>query len=126
MNYLFDTNGLIKLSQLKYHFSFGNDATSILSVIEFPYIVKKAPNLELLYPTRKDFDTAFEMILTLRNEGCPIPAMDAIIASMGLNTERCLVTSDKHFEYIKEYCEREFTYISVEEFCLIKKIQKKE
>ena len=122
MKYLFDTNALIKLSQLQYKFSFGNDTTSILSVIEFPYTVKKAPDLEVLYPTRKDFDTAFEMILTLRNEGYPIPAMDAIIAGMGLNTERCVVTSDKHFAYIKEYYEREFTFISVEEFCLMKKM----
>lgn len=123
MSYLFDTNALIKLSQLNYKFSFGNDATSILSVIEFPYIVKKAPDLEVLYPTRKNFDTALEMILVLRNKGHPIPAMDAIIAGIGLSTGRCLVTSDRHFEYIKTFHEREFNFISVEEFCLIKNLK---
>ncbi|MHA1521381.1 MAG: type II toxin-antitoxin system VapC family toxin [Promethearchaeota archaeon] len=122
MNYIFDTNALIKLSKINYNFTFGNDATSILSVIEFPYIVKKAPNLEVLYPTRKDFDTSYEMILALRNEGYPIPAMDAIIGGIALNAERCLVTSDNHFEYIKEYFNRDFNFISCKEFCLFKGI----
>ncbi len=121
MNYIFDTNALIKLSRENYQFTFGNEATSILSVIEFPYIVKKAPDLEVIYPTRKHYNTAYEMILALRTEGYPIPAMDAIIGGITLNCGRCLVTSDAHFEYIKKYYNREFTYISLEEFRLVKK-----
>nr|WP_246112282.1 hypothetical protein [Thermococcus aciditolerans] len=34
--------------------------------------------------------------------GTPVPAVDAVVASVAINRELTLVTRDKHFEWIKE------------------------
>ena len=96
---LFDTNGLIELSQTNKGEIKGK--TTIFSIIEFPKALEIFKNLKILYPNSKDFDTSIFLSTNLYKLGKPIPAIDLLIASICYNNGLQLYTKDKHFEYVR-------------------------
>ena len=74
--------------------------TTIFSLIEYPKAINY--EIEILWPEREDYILAIELMAALFNKGKPIPAIDALIASICLNRQLTLRTKDRHFLNIKE------------------------
>jgi predicted nucleic acid-binding protein len=73
--------------------------TTIFSVIEYPKALKM--KIEILWPKREDYTRAIEIMSGLLEIGKPVPAIDILIASMCVNRNLILNTSDEHFKFIK-------------------------
>ena len=74
--------------------------TTILNVIEFP----KAPEFEdvnVLEPTSEEYALALELCVKLLQRGTPVPAVDIVIAALGIRRELRLRTNDPHFSTIR-------------------------
>jgi tRNA(fMet)-specific endonuclease VapC len=79
--------------------------TTIFNVIEYPKTLE-SPDNEVIWPTRKDYLTAIEIMVGLLESGKPVPAIDIMIAAVCINRKLILETRDHHFEYIKLVNER--------------------
>jgi hypothetical protein len=88
---IFDTNLLIEGK---------GGLTTIFNVIEYPKVLER--EIEILFPEKKDFLKAIEIMAVLLKKGKPIPALDVIIASMCLGRDVPFHTKDKHFEIIRK------------------------
>ncbi|WP_394343841.1 hypothetical protein [Thermococcus aciditolerans] len=53
-------------------------------------------------PSLEDYLLAIKISQAMVKRGTPVPAVDAVVASVAINRELTLVTRDKHFEWIKE------------------------
>ena len=88
---VFDTNLLIEGQ---------GELTTIFNVIEYPKVLER--EVEILFPEKKDFTKAIELMVLLLKKGEPIPALDAVLASMCINRSLILRTKDKHFKKVAE------------------------
>lgn len=88
---VFDTNLLIEGK---------GELTTIFNVIEYPKVLER--EIEVLFPEKKDFTKAIELMVLLLKKGKPIPALDAVLASMCINRNLILRTKDKHFKKVAE------------------------
>jgi hypothetical protein len=88
---VFDTNLLIEGK---------GELTTIFNVIEYPKVLER--DVDILFPEKKDFTKAIELMVLLLEKGKPIPALDAVLASMCINRSLILRTKDKHFKKIAE------------------------
>ena len=97
MEALYDTSVLINAyrqnKQLKGY-------TTILNVIEFPKSLEMV--LTVIYPSKQDYNLAVKLSKDLLKKGKPIPGIDLIIAAVAMNRNLTLITSDKHFEVIRD------------------------
>ncbi|MHA1147576.1 MAG: type II toxin-antitoxin system VapC family toxin [Promethearchaeota archaeon] len=118
---IFDTNRLINFQKI------GNKDiegfTTIYNLIEFPRSLGYFTKLKVLYPSRRDYETALELSKSLFEIGKNIPAVDKLIASIAYNLKLTLISKDRHFDFIKEIWE-DFQ-ISQEYFLEKKKKDKK-
>lgn len=74
--------------------------TTIFNVIEYPKALERE-NTEVIWPTRRDYLTAIEIMVGLLESGKPIPVIDVLISAICLNRKLTLVTRDHHFNYVK-------------------------
>ena len=74
--------------------------TTILNVIEYPKSLENLDN-SIIWPTRRDYLTAIEIMVLLLESGKPIPAVDVLLSAICLNRKLTLATRDKHFKYVK-------------------------
>jgi hypothetical protein len=74
--------------------------TTIFNVVEYPKAVER--EVEILFPDKKDYYRAIEIMTQLYEIGKPVSALDVILASMCLNRELTLRTKDMHFQQISE------------------------
>jgi tRNA(fMet)-specific endonuclease VapC len=74
--------------------------TTILNVVEYPKSLER-DDLQIIWPTKDDYITAVELMVSLLESGTPIPAVDVLISAICLNREATLVTMDRHFEFVK-------------------------
>lgn len=74
--------------------------TTIFNVIEYPKALEKQ-DIEVIWPTRRDYLTAIEIMVGLLESGRPIPAIDVLISAVCINRKLMLVTRDHHFGYVK-------------------------
>jgi tRNA(fMet)-specific endonuclease VapC len=75
--------------------------TTIFNVIEYPKVLEKSSNNEIIWPTRRDYLTAIGLMVSLMESGKLIPAIDVLICAVCLNRKFTLVTKDQHFNYVK-------------------------
>ncbi|MFP3909896.1 MAG: type II toxin-antitoxin system VapC family toxin [Archaeoglobaceae archaeon] len=94
---LYDTNKLIDAYKNSEDL---RGYTTVLNLVEFPKALEL--DLEVIYPSRKDYDLALMISTQLLRAGKPIPAVDTVIAATCLNNKLKLATKDKHFLAIKE------------------------
>jgi len=74
--------------------------TTILNVVEFPKALELG--LTVITSSLEDYLLAVRISQAMVKRGTPVPAVDAIVATVVINRELTLVTRDKHFEWIKE------------------------
>ncbi len=82
--------------------------TTIFNLIEFPKALEL--DLNVLYPTKYDYNTALRLSTELLKIGKPIPAVDVVISAIAINNDLKVVTKDKHFLFVKEV-ENEFEVV---------------
>jgi len=97
---LFDTNRLIDFYKAKQKDIKG--FTTILNIIEYPKSIDYFPNIKIIYPSLKDYETAISLSKELYAIGKNIPAIDILIASISYNLNLTIISQDKHFDYVKE------------------------
>lgn len=73
--------------------------TTAFNVVEYPKALERG--VEVLWPERRDFVTAIEIMVGLLRRGTPLPAIDVLIAAMCVNRGLTLATKDEHFEHIR-------------------------
>ncbi|HLE74806.1 MAG TPA: hypothetical protein VI864_02010 [Candidatus Bathyarchaeia archaeon] len=95
---IYDTNQLISFLKSGKHSVKG--FTTILNIIEFPKALD-LKGLAVIYPTLDDYDESLKISAALLRKGCPLPAVDILIASMCIRRNLRLCTIDKHFTNIK-------------------------
>lgn len=95
---VYDTNQLI--SFLKSGAQNVKGFTTILNIIEFPKALD-LKGLAVIYPTLDDYDESLKISAALLRKGCPLPAVDILIASICIRRDLRLRTLDKHFANIK-------------------------
>ena len=76
---------------------------TMFSLIEYPPAL---PECEILFPVDDDFKLALHLSVKLRTRGTPIPAVDILIASMAINRNYPLKTTDKDFFAIQRVDQR--------------------
>lgn len=74
--------------------------TTIFNLVEYPKAVEG--EFEVLFPEKRDYYKAIEIMSQLYERGRPIPALDVILASMCLNRNLTLRTKDIHFRNVEE------------------------
>lgn len=94
---LYDTNKLIDAYKKTISLS---GYTTIMNLVEFPKALEF--DLEVIYPSKKDYDLALIISTQLLKTGKPISAVDTVIAAPCLNNSLRIVTKDKHFLNVKE------------------------
>nr|MDO8044531.1 hypothetical protein [Candidatus Baldrarchaeota archaeon] len=100
---LYDTNILIDL--LKQNTENIKGYTTALNIVEYPKILK-IKQLNIIYPTPRDYKTAITISKNLYKKGKPVPAIDIITAAIAVNRKLTLLTKNIHFKYIKEVEEK--------------------
>jgi len=95
---VYDTNQLINFLKSGKHSVKG--FTTILNIIEFPKALDLR-GLAVIYPTLDDYDESLKISASLLRKGCPLPAVDILIASMCIRRNLRLRTIDKHFTGVK-------------------------
>lgn len=95
---LYDTSALIEL--VKRGVKRISGFTTILNVIEYPPAA--ALGLNIVYPTRADYELAFIWQLELRRRGRSIPAVDLVIAAIAVNKGLKLIAVNEHFKWIAD------------------------
>jgi len=95
---VYDTNQLINL--LKNGEQNIAGFTTILNIIEFPKALD-LKGLAVIYPTLDDYKESLKLSAALLRKGCPLPAVDILIAAMCIRRDLTLRTMDKHFTNIK-------------------------
>lgn len=102
---LYDTSKLIEVyrnnEKIRGH-------TTIFNLIEFPKALEL--DLNVLYPSKSDYNLALKISTELLKIGKPIPAVDVIISAIAINNGLKILTKDKHFLFIKEVV-REFEVV---------------
>jgi predicted nucleic acid-binding protein len=71
-----------------------------LNLIEFPKAIEF--DLQVLFPSKSDYYLSLRISTELQKAGKPIPAVDSLIAAIGLNNKLKLVTRDNHFLLIEK------------------------
>jgi len=94
---LYDTGSLIKAYKQRKRLT---GYTTILNVVEFPKLLEL--KLTVIYPSKSDYNLAIKLSKDLLKIGKPIPAIDIIVATVALNRNMKLVTTDNHFAVIQE------------------------
>jgi tRNA(fMet)-specific endonuclease VapC len=95
---VYDTNQLINfLKSGKQNIA---GFTTILNIIEFPKALD-LKGLAVIYPTLDDYDESLKISAALLRKGCPLPAVDILIAAVCIRRDLTLRTMDKHFANIK-------------------------
>ena len=94
---LYDSSELIELRKADNQ---TEGYTTILNLIEFPKGVE-LERLEVLYPTREDYDKSLAWSAQLLKRGTPVPAVDLVISAIAVRLGLRLVTLDRHFQEIK-------------------------
>jgi len=94
---LYDTNVLIDAVKSRKKLK---GYTTVLNVVEFPRALELG--LTVITPSLEDHLLAIKISQAMVKRGTPVPAVDAVVASVAINHELTLVTRDKHFEWIKE------------------------
>lgn len=94
---LYDTNVLIEAVKSRKKLE---GYTTVLNVVEFPRALELG--LTVITPSLEDYLLAIKISQTMVRRGTPVPAVNAVVASVAINRELTLVTRDKHFEWIKE------------------------
>jgi hypothetical protein len=74
--------------------------TTILNLVEYPKALEE--EMEVLFPDKRDYYRAIEIMVKLYETGKPIPALDAILAGMCINRKLTLRTRDVHFQRVAE------------------------
>ncbi len=74
--------------------------TSVLNLVEFPKALEL--DLEVIYPSKKDYDLALMISTQLLKASRPIPAVDTVIAATCINNKLKLATKVEHFMRVKE------------------------
>jgi tRNA(fMet)-specific endonuclease VapC len=97
---LHDTNSLIALKKKQEALEEGKDFTTIFSIIEYPKALE-LENLTIIFPDKTIYEDAIKLSVLLLEKGIPIPAMDILIACIALNKNLELITTDKHFDFVK-------------------------
>ncbi len=97
---LYDTNKLIDAYKNSKNLE---GYTTIMNLVEFPKALEF--NLEVIYPSKEDYDLALTISTQLLKNGKPIPAVDTVIAATCINNKLKLTTKDKNFLNIKEISE---------------------
>ena len=97
---LFDTNRLIDFQKSNRREIEGY--TTIFNIIEFPKLLEYFNRLKIVYPSNQDYQSAIILSQALYKIGKPIPPFDILIAAICYNLKLNLVTSDKHYSFVKE------------------------
>lgn len=97
---LFDTNWLIELYKLNKENIEGY--TTIFNLIEYPKAIEFFNNIQIIYPTAWDYETAIVLSIALYKIGKPIPTMDILIAAICYNLKLSLISRDTHFNAVCE------------------------
>ena len=97
---LYDTSKLIEVYKSNKKI---REYTTIFNLIEFPKALKL--DLNVLYPTKLDYNLALEISTELLKIGKPIPAVDVMISAIAVNNGLKVVTKGRHLLYIKEVVE---------------------
>ncbi len=74
--------------------------TTIFNLVEYPKALERG--VEVLFPDKKDYYRAIEIMTQLYEIGKPLPALDVILASMCLNRKLTLRTKDVHFQRLAD------------------------
>ncbi|WP_456369430.1 type II toxin-antitoxin system VapC family toxin [Geoglobus sp.] len=82
--------------------------TTIFNLIEFPKALEL--DLNVLYPSKSDYNLGLKISTELLKLGKPIPAVDVIISAIAINNGLKILTKDKHFLFVKEVV-REFEVV---------------
>ena len=76
---------------------------TVVTMVEFPPVLKYSKfSGRVIYPVQRDYETAYKLQENLRKIGRPKPFSDLLIASICLNREEELVTSDEDFRDISQ------------------------
>lgn len=95
---VYDTNQLINFLKSGKRSIAG--FTTILNIIEFPKALD-LKGLAVIYPTLDDYDESLKLSAALLRKGCPLPAVDILIAAVCIRRNLTLRTMDKHFTNVK-------------------------
>ena len=60
------------------------------------------PTVRVLLPSRETAEHYARLFVQLKRSGTPVPDNDLWIAALALEHDLCLVTRDRHFEYIPQ------------------------
>jgi hypothetical protein len=74
--------------------------TTILNVIEYPKAIER--DVDVIFPEKKDYYKAIEVMTSLLKKGKPLPVVDVLLASMCMNHDFTFRTRDRHFEKISQ------------------------
>jgi tRNA(fMet)-specific endonuclease VapC len=94
---LYDSSELIELRRAGEQ---PDGYTTVLNLIEFPKGVE-LEHLEILYPTKEDYDKSLIWSAQMLKRGTPVPAVDLVISAISVRLGLQLVTRDRHFKEIK-------------------------
>jgi len=96
---LYDTSALVELHAVR-RVRRLSGYTTALNVVEYPPAA--VLGLEIIYPSRADYELAFSLQVKLRRRGVPVPAVDLVVSAVAVNRELTLVAVDEHFRRIAE------------------------
>ncbi len=96
---LYDTSAVIELVARR-RLQLVPGYVSILTIIEYPPAATHV--LGILYPSKRDYALAVYWQTRLRRMGCPLPAVDLVIAAQAYNRGLTLVTLDKHHRILRD------------------------
>jgi len=85
---------------------------TVVTMVEFPPILRYSKfSGRVIYPVQGDYETAYKLQENLRKIGKPKPFSDLLIASICLNREEELVTSDEDFRDVSQVSKLKLKFI---------------